>query len=54
MLEGTNLIQRTNMFNQIINSLLWIEINFDDEDKTMILLYSSSFVQPLGDHVEVG
>ncbi|CAA3016498.1 retrotransposon, Ty1-copia subclass [Olea europaea subsp. europaea] len=48
MLEGTDLIQHTNVFNQIISDLLRLEIKFDDEDKAMILLYS---LPPSYDHL---
>lgn len=40
VLEGTDLIQHTNVFNQIIDDLLQLEIKFDHEEKAMILLCS--------------
>lgn len=37
MLKGTDLIQHTNVLNQIISDLLLLEIKFNDKDKAMIL-----------------
>lgn len=48
MLEGTILIQHTNVFNQIISDLLLLEIKFDDEENAMIFLYS---ILPSYDHL---
>lgn len=45
MLEGTDLIQHTNVFNLIISDILRLEIKFDDENKAMIfVVLISSFV----------
>lgn len=40
ILECIDMIQHTNVLRQIINDLLWLEVKFDDEDSTMILLCS--------------
>ena len=40
MMEGSNLSQHLNMFNQIINNLRCVDVKFEDEDKTLMLLKS--------------
>ena len=42
MTEGLDLRQHINTFKQIISDLLQIDIKFENEDKTMILLTSLS------------
>jgi hypothetical protein len=42
MTEGVDLRQHINTFKQIINDMLRIDIKFEDEDKTMMLLTSLS------------
>ena len=38
MVEGADLAQHINMFNQVISDMLRIDIKFNDEDKAMMLL----------------
>ncbi|KAJ9674987.1 hypothetical protein PVL29_024100 [Vitis rotundifolia] len=40
MVEGSDLSQHINVFNQIINDLKQIDVKFEDEDKTLMLLNS--------------
>lgn len=40
MIEGFELIQHINTFNQIISDLLRIKVNFDEEDPALMLLCS--------------
>ena len=40
MVEGSNLSQHINVFNQIISDLKRIDVKFEDEDKALMLLNS--------------
>ena len=40
MVEGTDLSQHLNVFNQIISDMMCIDMKFKDEDKTLMLLNS--------------
>ena len=40
MVEGVDLAQHINTFNQLISDMLRINIKFNDEDKVMMLLTS--------------
>ena len=40
MAEGTYLSQHLNMFNQIINDLMHIDVKFEDKDKALMLFNS--------------
>ena len=40
MTKGIDLSQHLNMFNQIISSLMRIDVKFEDEDKALMLLNS--------------
>ncbi|KAL0349993.1 UNVERIFIED_CONTAM: Retrovirus-related Pol polyprotein from transposon TNT 1-94, partial [Sesamum radiatum] len=43
MQEGFDLAQHVNVFNQIITDLASLDVNIEDEDKAMILLFSLPF-----------
>jgi hypothetical protein len=38
MVDGSNLSQHINVFNQIIDDLKRLDVKFEDEDKTLMLL----------------
>ena len=40
MTKGSDLSQHLNMFNQIISDLMRVDVKFEDEDKTLMLLNS--------------
>ena len=40
MMEGSDLSQHLNVFNQIINDLMRVDVKFEDEDKALMLLNS--------------
>ena len=40
MVEGSDLSQHINVFNQIIGDLKMVDVKFEDEDKTLMLLNS--------------
>ena len=40
MMEGSDLSQHLNVFNQIISDLMRVDVKFEDEDKVLILLNS--------------
>ena len=39
-MEGSNLSQHLNVFNQIIDDLMRVDVMFEDEDKALMLLNS--------------
>ena len=42
MMEGLDLSQHLNVFNQIISNLMHVEVTLEDEDKALMLLNSLS------------
>jgi hypothetical protein len=40
MVEGSNLSQHINVFNQILGDLKRVDVKFEDEDKALMLLNS--------------
>ena len=42
MMEGSDLSQHLNVFNQIINDLMRVDVKFEDEDNALMLLNSLS------------
>ena len=40
MMEGSDLSQHLNVFNQIISDLMRVDVKFEDEDKALMLLNS--------------
>ena len=42
MVEVSDLSQHLNVFNQIINDLMLVDVTFENEDKTLMLLNSLS------------
>ena len=41
-MEGSDLGQHLNMFNQIINDMIHVDVTFEDKDKALMLLNSLS------------
>jgi len=40
MKEGTTVLEYLNFFNKVINKVLVVDVNIDEEDKTLILFSS--------------
>ena len=40
MMEGSDLSQHLNMFNQIISDMMRVDVKFEDKDKALMLLNS--------------
>jgi len=40
MKEGTPILQHLNAFNRILSDLLALEVKLEEEDKTLLLLFS--------------
>jgi hypothetical protein len=40
MVDGSDLSQHINMFNQVISDLRRVDVKFEDEDKALIRIHS--------------